>query len=262
MLELEHDFRVVDVYARLSPTADGRGSAETLERELHQAGVVRAVVFPGPREGSYLSANNGVARNTVERPLVAFARIDGARESGGGLSRLRNVRVSREEHHTAPGDIEQYAYDDRFHGFMLDPGRDGLPDAEVLAMLDDVSLPLLVEAGERFTPAEADPLLGREFPVVLAHFGGHPLNRDLMHRAIDRLDEFEHLYLDTSAVRYREPLERAIREHPDRVVFGSGAPDVHPGVAVMELLTLDVPADSMRKVFSRNAGRVVDALAP
>jgi predicted TIM-barrel fold metal-dependent hydrolase len=30
----------------------------------------------------------------------------------------------------------------------------------------------------------------------------------------------------------------------------------------MEVLTLDVPEDAMRKVFSKNAGRVVEALAP
>lgn len=68
MLELEHRFRVVDVHARLPieepVTARGRAiSPDKLERELHQAGVVSAVVFPGPQEGnSYLRANNAVAR--------------------------------------------------------------------------------------------------------------------------------------------------------------------------------------------------------
>jgi predicted TIM-barrel fold metal-dependent hydrolase len=51
-------------------------------------------------------------------------------------------------------------------------------------------------------------------------------------------------------------------EHPDRVLFGSGTPACHPGVAIMEILTLDVPKDAMRKVFSNNPGRVVNALAP
>jgi predicted TIM-barrel fold metal-dependent hydrolase len=63
-------------------------------------------------------------------------------------------------------------------------------------------------------------------------------------------------------VRYRDVLEDAVREHPDRVLFGSGAPTVHPNVAVMEVLTLDVPEDAMTRVFSKNASRVVDALAP
>jgi predicted TIM-barrel fold metal-dependent hydrolase len=50
-------------------------------------------------------------------------------------------------------------------------------------------------------------------------------------------------------------------QHPDRVLFGSGAPDAHPNVAVMQVLTLDVSEDKMRRAFSKNATRVVPALA-
>jgi len=55
-------------------------------------------------------------------------------------------------------------------------------------------------------------------------------------------------------------LERAIREHPDRVLFGSGTPATHPNVAVMEMLTLDVTEDAMTKVFGRNPSRVIPGL--
>ncbi len=60
MLELEHRFCVVDVHSRLPVeepvTARGRAiSPEKLEREMHQAGVVVTVVFPGPPSGSELS---------------------------------------------------------------------------------------------------------------------------------------------------------------------------------------------------------------
>ncbi|RBI61791.1 amidohydrolase [halophilic archaeon] len=270
MLELEHRFRVVDVHSRLTlddaVTARGRAiSPEKLEREMHQAGVVAAVVFAGPREGkSYLKANNAVARRSVDRPFVAFARIDGPRDpTGGATARLRNLGARRKDHHTSPEDVEQYAYDDRFHGFKLDPVSDGLPTDDVLDRLEDVDLPVLVRAGRGFPPASAaETLLDRSFPVVLSHFGGFPLDRDLMDDAIDLLADNDDCYLDTSFVRYREPLERAVMEHPDRVLFGSGAPSAHPNVAVMEVLTLDVPEDAMRKVFSRNPSRVVDGLAP
>ncbi len=269
MLELEHGFRVVDVHARVEPDEQrrprpGLGDPEQLEREMHQAGVVRAVVYPAARSGSYLKANNGVARMSVGRPLVAFARVNGAREPGSGAgSRLRNLTSSRGEDHTSPEDIEQYAYDDRFYGFKLNPAEDGLPDEEVLAELAAVSLPVLVHGGQSFPPAAvAEELLSYDVPVILSHFGGHPLDVDLMNEAIELLGAHDELYLDTSVVRYRDPLERAIREHPDRVLFGSGSPSVHPNVAVMEILTLDVPEDAMKKVFSNNPGRVVEELAP
>ncbi len=96
----------------------------------------------------------------------------------------------------------------------------------MLGQLEDVGLPLIVHAGEGFPPgAAAETLLDRSFPVVLSHFGGYPLNRDLMDEAIDMLDSYDDCYLDTSFVRYRQQLERAVMEHPDRVLFGSGAPN-------------------------------------
>jgi predicted TIM-barrel fold metal-dependent hydrolase len=271
MLELEHRFRVVDVHARLDPggeqdasTREGAISPERLEREMHQAGVVRTVVFPDARPGErYLSGNNAVARLSVGRPFVAFARINGPHKpADGATSRLQNLASSRRDWHTSPDDVEQYAYDDRFHGFKINPAVDGIPDEAVLDQLEDVGLPMLVHGGEQFPPsALADTLLERSLPVIYEHFGGHPLRRDLMAEAIEMLSRFDSLHLDTSFVRYRDLLERAMREHPDRVCFGSGAPSAHPNVGVMEILTLDVPEDAMRKAFSNNPSRIVEALS-
>jgi hypothetical protein len=269
MLELEHGFRVVDVHARLEPDEsrrprEGMGNPERLEREMHQAGVVRSVVYPDYREEGYLKANNAVARMTVGRPMVAFARVNGARDPGEGAgSRLRNIASSRKERHTSPEDVEQFAYDDRFVGFKLHPAKDGLPDDEVMAELADVGKPVLVHGGREFPPAAIEKhFLQYDLPVIVGHFGAHPLQRDLMHQSIDLLEEHDQCFLETSAVRYRDPLERAIMEHPDRVCFGSGAPNVHPNVAVMEILTLDVPEDAMKKVFSNNPARIIEELAP
>ncbi|MFC6717115.1 amidohydrolase family protein [Natrialbaceae archaeon GCM10025810] len=270
MLELEHGFRVVDVYARLSPDEDvgtwGRAiTPDRLEREMHQAGITKAVVFPPSTPGtSYVAANNGVARRSVDRPFVAFARINGSQTAGRApTGRLRNVVSSRKPHHTSPEDVERYAYDDRFHGFVLDPGADGYPDDDVLAVLEAVDLPLIVRGGPDAPPsAIAERLLGRAFPVVVAHFGGYPLDRDRANEMIDLLEAYDDCYLETSFVRYRDQLERALLEHPDRVLFGSGAPACHPDVAVMEILTLDVSEDKLWRAFSKNACRVIDALAP
>ncbi|SEW03813.1 amidohydrolase family protein [Natrinema salifodinae] len=271
MLELEHEFRVVDVATRL-PRADGSGgprnrtiTADRLEREMHQAGITKAVVFPPSQpETSYVAPNNGVARRSVDRPFVAFARINGTQTPGRNpTGRLRNAVSSRKEYHTTPDDVEKYAYDDRFHGFVLDPAVDNYPDEDVLAALEDVGLPVIVRGGVDAPPATlAATLLDRSFPVVVGRFGGHPLDRALMNEMIGFLEEYDNCYLESSFVRYREELERAVLEHPDRVFFGSGAPACHPNVGVMEILTLDVSEDMLRRAFSKNACRVIDALAP
>ena len=271
MLGLEHDFRIVDIQATLDPdeesvAAHGRDiSPEHLEREMHQAGVVRTVASPGRRPSgrSYLRANNAVARLSVDRPFLAFARLNGPRDPRDNpVARLRNLRTERADHHTRPDDVEQYSYDDRFHGFTLDPTYDGLPEADVFERLETADLPLIVHAGQRFPPAMVESEIRTyDLPVVLASFGGYPLDADMMNRTLDLLDDHDDLYVDTSAVRYREVLERGVLEHPDRVLFGSGAPDIHPNVGVMEVLTLDVSEDLMRRVFTKNPSRVIPGLA-
>lgn len=266
MLELGHGFRVVDVHTRLDP-AEGervdRGrdvGPDRLERELRQAGIVRAVAVPGKRERGYLAANNAVARLCIDRPLVPFARLAGPKDP---TSRLRSVVASREEWHADPDQVREFAYDDRFRGFAVDPVRDGLPGKYVRRALADAELPVLVGVDRRFPPdAVADRLLGKGFPVVCCAFGGHPLDRATMHGLVDLLDDHDDCYVETAAVRYRDPLERALAEHPDRVLFGSGTPTVHPSVAVMELLTCSVPEDVMKRAFDGNASRVIPALAP
>lgn len=271
MLELEHGFRIVDVYARLPPDGgDDRSGCRTitpdrLEREMHQAGITRSVVFPPASPAtSYVAPNNGVARRSVDRPFVAIARINGTEEPGTtATGRLRNAVSTRQEYHTTPADIEKYAYDSRFHGFIVDPAVDGYPDGDVLAALEAVDLPVIVRGGTDATPDRlAATLLERSFPVVVAHFGGHPLDRSCMHEMIDLLESYDDCYLETSFVRYRELLERALLEHPDRVLFGSGVPACHPDVAVMEILTLDVSEDKLWRAFSKNACRVFDVLGP
>lgn len=266
MLELEHGFRAVDCHVQVEPDEHRRsrrvGDPEQVEREMQQAGIVRSLVFPAVREAGYVSANNAVARMAVERPMVAAARITGSREPATSApARLRNIARSRADHHTAPAEIEQYAYKDRFAAFVLDPTNDGLPDQEVVEALDTAGRPVLTYGGQDCPPEVIEvTLLGREFPVVVAHCGGYPLDEERTHETIDLLDEYENCFVDTSFVRFRDPLERVVMEHPDRVLFGSGAPAAHPNVAVMEILTLDVPEDAMRRVFSKNVGRVIDEL--
>jgi predicted TIM-barrel fold metal-dependent hydrolase len=270
MLGTEHGFRALDCNVRLAPAPDAAGAppwavgVDALERDLHAAGVVRAAVAPAgtsPGEG-YLRANNAVARLAVDRPLVALARLDGPRDPRETpAARLRNLRARREAGQPAPEDVEGYAHDDRFHGVALDPARDGLPDAETLDALAATDLPAVVRAGRGFPPAAAaTALLDRGLTVVLLRFGGHPLERGLMTAGLDLLEGYDRCHLETGRVGDRDLLERGLLEHPDRILFGSDAPRRHPNVGLMELLSLDVPADALERAFAANPARVIPGL--
>lgn len=261
MLELEHEFGVRDIHARLaeSPDEDGPGvEPDQLERELRQAGIVRAVVYP-PRSDDRVKANNAVARAATDRPFVPFARIGGPRRRPSRFPDRVETVIGRQLADDPPA-ADRYATDDRFHGFVLDPGRDGLPTRDALEQLTSTDRPLLVLAGAHYPPSAATELLDLGVPVILAHFGGYPLQRHLMREAIGLLDEYERCHLDTSHVRHRDLLAQALREHPDRVLFGSGTPVTHPSVAVSELLSVDIPEDGLRKAFERNPDRLVEGL--
>jgi predicted TIM-barrel fold metal-dependent hydrolase len=270
MLGTEHGFRALDCNVRLSPAPDAAGAppwavgVDALERDLHAAGIVRAAVAPArtPPDEGYLRANNAVARLAVDRPLVALARLDGPRDPRETpAARLRNLRARREAGHPAPEDVEGYAYDDRFHGVALDPARDGLPDAETLDALAATDLPAVVRAGRGFPPAAAaTALLDRGLTVVLLRFGGHPLERELMTAGLDLLDGYDRCHLETGRVGDRDLLERGLLEHPDRLLFGSDASRRHPNVGLMELLSLDVPADALERAFATNPARVIPGL--
>ena len=271
MLELEHRFRVVDIHGHLdhdetAVSTHGREiGPDRLEREYHQAGVVQSAVTPSrrPSDIGYLRANNAVARLSVDRPFVAFARLNGPLVAeDGSVSKLRNLYAPRQNHHTRPGDVEQYAYDDRFHGFVLDPVVDGLPDREVRDELIAVDLPVVIYCRDGFPPESvANTLLNDGYPVVLAGFGGYPKDEARMETTLSLLSGYDRLYVDSWAVRSREILERGLLEHPDRILFGSGTPEIHPNVAVMEILTLDVSEDAMSRVFNKNATRLFTGLA-
>lgn len=272
MLHPEHSFRVVDVHTRLDPDGVAYGLArygdpDELEREMLQAGVVKSIVFPATdpeTDDAYLAANNAVARLSVDRPFVSFARVTGSQDPDQRVTaRLRSLAGGDDRTHTTPTDVQQFHMDDRFVGVVLHPSVDGVPREAVLEALAAAGMPVLVHAGPDFPPAAVEEhLLGRGFDVIIGNLRGHAGEVPLAREAIGLLADHDRCFLETGLIRNRAAIERALLEHPDRVCFGSGAPTVHPNVGLMEVLTVDVSEDIRRRVFSTNATSVVPALGP
>lgn len=90
------------------------------------------------------------------------------------------------------------------------------------------------------------------FPVLLSHFGGYPLDRKRYSLSIDVLDRFPQLYLVTSCVWFAHYLEKAIKQAPHQVLFGSDSPTINPSAARASVLQLAVPEESKTLVLSEN----------
>ena len=66
------------------------------------------------------------------------------------------------------------------------------------------------------------------------------------------------MYADTSAVRRFDLLEQALRRAgPDKILFGSDGPWLHPGVELAKVRLLGLPPADERKVLGDNFLRLV-----
>lgn len=202
---------------------------------MHETGIVRACLFAPLRNDGYRRANQA---------LLAQARMKGS--AFRVLARLASPTVPLTEpaawllrrkirRRLLPGAAETATPEDLvgFDGVKLLPHLDGLPSKAVMAAIDAARLPLLVHGGDYCSPLWIEQHLIRHTrgPVIIAHLGSFPCNEAYLRDAVAVAARHEHVYLDTSGAWHHEYLRHAIRRVPQRILFGSDAPLMHPAVA-------------------------------
>ena len=236
---------LVDVHVHLAADGGPGLPAQDWPALAAAAGVRVAAVFPPLRPHGYAAANAALlqAATTHGSGWRPFARLGGpvpfpAPERWPALWQVRRAlrsRIGDQPAHLRGGPAEL----GRYAGVKLLPHLDGFPGPEWLTAIAELGLPVLVHTGEHVPPALVEHRLLRVLrgPVVLGHLGSFPASAPHLLAALDLVRRYDQVYLETSASWLAEFVALAARRVPDKLMFGSDAPLMHPEVAWRHVAT-------------------------
>jgi predicted TIM-barrel fold metal-dependent hydrolase len=141
-------------------------------------------------------------------------------------------------------------------------GHDAMPTREVCEAARRYHLPILVDVNSR--PHVLDLLAPgyRDVNFVVAHLGSFADDWKAHQTVIDQLIRHPNLYADSSGVRRFDYLVQAVkRAGPQKLLFGSDGPWLHPGLELEKVRLLGLPERQERLVTGGNALRLLDRSA-
>ncbi len=210
-------------------------------RRAMAAGISRTVIF-SVFHSNYTIANQQVARIAAMFPqkLLGFAFVHPERDRG-------NVGKIIQE------SITKY----RFRGIKVHRS-DARITREVCETAQAFSLPVIYDVmGE----VEVVELLATEYPdvsFIIPHLGSFADDWRVQLAMIDHLERHPNIYTDTSGVRRFDMLQRAVqRAGPEKIIFGSDGPWLHPGVELAKIRALRLGKAEERLVLGANMIRLI-----
>jgi len=215
---------------------------EVFERGA-EAGIDRYCVMP-PRNDTYREANRhlaGLCEKHADK-LIGFAAHCPQRETG----HLRQMLV------------------EEVRSMGLRAVRsDGPPNRDLLDAALELGIPVIYYPSGRWQqlgmyyhmPATAYPKVN----FILPHLGQyHSLSWAAHIEAIDLAKRYANVYLDVSGVGSFKYVEMAVRElPPEKILFGTGAPELDPRVDREALRLLKLPRDAYANVAGLNILRLI-----
>ncbi len=219
-------------------------TAAPLEKYIQRAaraGIERTVLFAA-FHSDYALANREVARIVASRRdrFYGFAFIDPARDRG---------RVMKLVHEA----VVRFG----FCGIKIHR-RDGRITREVCEVARAFCLPVLYDVMAEVSVAE---LLATEYPdvpFIIPHLGSFADDWRAQLALIDHLVRHPNIYADTSGVRRFDLLDQAVRRAgPQKILFGSDGPWLHPGVELAKVHALRLPRHQEDLVSGGNLLRLI-----
>jgi predicted TIM-barrel fold metal-dependent hydrolase len=219
-------------------------SLELLFERGTEAGIDRHCVMP-PRNETYSEANKQLARICEKHPqkLIGFAAHSPQREAGS-LQRLLTTEVK------SMG--------------LRGVRSDGHPTRELLDTVMELGIPVMYYPATAnfqqlgryyYMPAEAYPKIN----FIIPHLGNYCTSSWTAHyEAIDLVKRYPNMYVDMSGVGSFKYVEMAVHElPPDRILFGTGAPELDPRVDREALRLLKLSPEHQAKVGGLNILRLL-----
>lgn len=238
---------IIDCHCHVG-TADGMSAPwnthAPIEAHLERArvaGIARTVVFAIHNQG-YERANAEVAEMVAQHPneLIGFARVHPVVDKG----RIHAL-------------VETAVRDFGFRGLKVH-GGDALPTREVCEAARAFRLPVLVDIIDQPNAIEMCAAAYPDVNFIVAHLGSFGGNWQVHLRTIDQMVRFPNVYADTSGVRFFDYLEDAVRRAgPDKLIFGSDGPLLHPGIELQRVWHLNLSPADAAKVTGGNLLRLM-----
>jgi uncharacterized protein len=205
-------------------------------RRARAAGIEKTVVFAA-FHSDYAQANAQVARLVArDRPrLIGFAFVHAARDAG----RIHSM-------------IEQAVSEWGFQGIKLH-GRDAMPTREVCEAARAFRLPLLADV---IGQAHVVDMLAPQYPdvnFIIPHLGSFAGDWRAHQQVVDQLVRYPNVYADSSGVQRFDYLVQAVKQAgPEKLLFGSDGPWLHPGVELAKIRLLRLTAKDEALVLGGN----------
>jgi predicted TIM-barrel fold metal-dependent hydrolase len=219
-------------------------TAAPLEQYLLRAagaGIDRTVLLAA-FHSDYARANRQVARIVASRPnrFYGFAFINADRDRARVYEMVK-VAVLR---YGFVG-IKVHRHDARI-------------SREVCVVARAFSLPVLYDVMGEVSVVE---LLAQEYPgvsFIIPHLGSFADDWRAQLALIDHLVRHPNVYADTSGVRRFDLLVEAVRRAgPEKLLFGSDGPWLHPGVELAKIRALNLRPGDERLVLGGNFLRLI-----
>jgi predicted TIM-barrel fold metal-dependent hydrolase len=218
---------------------------ELLQRGA-EAGIQQHCIMPARNE-TYAEANRRIADLCKQHSgaLIGFAAHSPQREAG----RLRQMLTE---------EVKSMG--------LRAVRSDGHPTRELLDAALELHIPVAYYPGGRWQelgafyhmPATAYPKVN----FIIPHLGQYRSARWPPHmEALDLAKRYPNVYLDTSGIGSLKYLEMAVKElPPDKILFGTCAPEHDPRVEKEALRLLKLPADQYDKVAGGNILRLLSLI--
>lgn len=210
-------------------------------RRARSAGIHKTIVM-APFHSDYAVANAQVARIVARYPsrLIGFAFVHAVRDAG---------RISRMVEHA----VREWS----FRGIKVH-GHEAMPTREVCEAARAFRLPLLVDITSRY---EVIDMLAPQYPEVnfiVAHLGSNTDDFRAHQQVVYQLARYPNVFADTSAVRQYDYIVEAVkRAGPQKLLFGSDGPWLHPGVEIEKIRLLGLPLEKEALILGGNALRLL-----
>ena len=225
----------------LSHPSDTRADLKNYRQRAVAAGITRTVLF-APLDEDYGPANAEVASIVRREPgrYIGFVFINPTFDRG----RVATI-------------VKQAVNDWTFRGIKVH-WRNGRITREVMEAARRAKIPVIYDPRGDTTTVE---LVLREYSdvaLIVPHIGSFAGDWGAQVALIDKLRRYPSLFVDSSGVQYFDLLVDVVRYGgPDRLIFGSDGPFLHPEVELTKVRMLRLPPEQFAMVSGGTIRRLL-----